>query len=108
MPGRRVAAIQGFAAAVRDARVDLASDWSELDRALEALPGFGPWTRGYLGIRLGRDPDAFPAGDAGLRRAAGARDAKALEKIAEPWRPHRALAATYLWTVPSASTGEPQ
>ncbi len=108
MPGRRVAAIQGFAAAVRDARVDLTSDWSELDLTLEALPGFGPWTRGYLGIRLGRDPDAFPAGDAGLRRAAGARDAKALEKIAEPWRPHRALAATYLWMVPSASAGEPQ
>jgi len=108
MPGRRVAAIQGFAAAVCDARVDLASNWPELDRALEALPGFGPWTRGYLGMRLGRDPDAFPAGDAGLLRAAGARDAKALEKIAEAWRPHRALAATYLWMVPSASAGEPQ
>jgi 3-methyladenine DNA glycosylase/8-oxoguanine DNA glycosylase len=108
MPGRRVAAIQGFAAAVRDARVDLGANWRELDRELEALPGFGPWTRSYLGIRLGRDPDAFPASDAGLLRAAGAPSPKALEKIAEAWRPHRALAATYLWMVPAAALELPQ
>lgn len=100
MPGRRADAIQGFARAVRSGRVDLDSPWPALDAALAALPGFGPWTRSYLGIRLGRDPDAFPCADAGLIRAAGARDAKDLERIAERWRPRRALAAAYLWMVP--------
>jgi DNA-3-methyladenine glycosylase II len=100
MPGRRVAAIQGFAAGVASGDIDLASDWTELEPRLAEQPGFGPWTRAYLGIRLGRDPDAFPASDVGLLRAAGIDRPRDLERLAERWRPHRALAATYLWMVP--------
>jgi DNA-3-methyladenine glycosylase II len=109
MPTRRVAAIQGFAKAVDIGAVDLAADWSELLGQLAALPGFGPWTCSYLAIRLGRDPDAFPISDVGLIRATGAKHAKALEKIAESWRPLRAFAAAYLWMdTPGNSDGQQQ
>jgi AraC family transcriptional regulator of adaptative response / DNA-3-methyladenine glycosylase II len=48
------------------------------------------------------EPDAFPAGDLVLRRAAG-RGEKTLSesellKRAASWRPWRAYAAIYLWT----------
>src|SRR3546814_19687458 len=56
MPGKRIAAIRGFAAAVARDEVRLDSrSWPDLDRELAALPGFGPWTRAYLAIRqIGR------------------------------------------------------
>lgn len=100
MPGRRVATLRGLARAVVDGNLRLENaGWNEVDRVLRELPGFGPWTRAYLAIRLGRDPDAFPHGDVGLIRAAGCHSPAGLLRRAEAWRPYRALAATYLWTV---------
>jgi AraC family transcriptional regulator of adaptative response / DNA-3-methyladenine glycosylase II len=45
------------------------------------------------------DPDAFPAHDLVLRRAidGATMTARALEALAEPWRPWRAYAAMLLW-----------
>lgn len=99
MPGKRAAALQTFARAVVDGRVDFSKAWSKVDAALQTLPGFGPWTRAYLAIRLGRDPDAFPASDIGLIRAANVETPAQLSKLAEAWRPLRAYAAIYLWAV---------
>lgn len=99
MPGRRVSAIQQFAAAVDRGRFDLDAPWPDLADRLARQPGFGPWTRAYLAIRLGRDPDAFPATDVGLLRATGQTSGRALAALAERWRPWRAYAATYLWMV---------
>ncbi len=99
MPGKRAAALQTFAAAVADGRVDFSQPWSQVDAALQTLPGFGPWTRAYLAIRLGRDPDAFPASDIGLIRAADVETPAQLLKLADAWRPLRAYAAIYLWAV---------
>jgi DNA-3-methyladenine glycosylase II len=99
MPGKRVETIRHLARAVLDARVQFDSPWKEVDASLKALPGFGPWTRTYLAIRLGREPDAFPETDLGLIRATGAESAAALLRQAERWRPWRAYAATYLWSV---------
>src|SRR5262249_8324397 len=70
MPGRRVETIRHLARAVLEERVDFEQPWKSINDALSKLPGFGPWTRAYLGIRLGRDPDAFPETDLGLIRAA--------------------------------------
>jgi AraC family transcriptional regulator of adaptative response / DNA-3-methyladenine glycosylase II len=46
-------------------------------------------------------PDAFPAGDLILRRAASSDDQllseKALRALAEPWRPWRAYAVLHFW-----------
>jgi DNA-3-methyladenine glycosylase II len=99
MPGKRVSALQTFAQAVADRRVDFSQPWTQVDAALQTLPGFGPWTRAYLAIRLGRDPDAFPASDIGLIRAANVETPAQLLKLAESWRPLRAYAAIYLWAV---------
>lgn len=87
-------------------------DWAALRNApdeeaiatLVALPGIGRWTAEiYLAFALGRS-DAFPAGDLALQEAAkllyglDERPApKALEAMAEPWRPWRSVAARGLW-----------
>ena len=71
---------------------------------LVAVKGIGPWTADiFLLFCLGH-PDAWPAGDLALQEAArlalGLKkrpDAKKLEKIAERWRPLRAVAARLLW-----------
>jgi DNA-3-methyladenine glycosylase II len=99
MPGKRVDTIRSFARAVGDRRVDFARPWIEVEAALKELPGFGPWTRAYLAIRLGRDPDAFPETDLGLIRAAQVDSPAQLLALADGWRPYRAYAATYLWAV---------
>ena len=46
----------------------------------------------------------LPVGDLGIKRAVQTAygledlpDAAELERIAEPWRPHRSLACLYLW-----------
>jgi 3-methyladenine DNA glycosylase/8-oxoguanine DNA glycosylase len=103
MPGKRVATLQTFARAMADGAIDFSRSWPEIDAALAALPGFGPWTRTYLAIRLGRDPDAFPVTDIGLLRALKANTSAELLAAAEAWRPYRAFAAAYLWmSVPAA------
>ena len=47
-------------------------------------------------------PDVLPTGDLGIRGGARSPTARRaapaeLERIAEPWRPHRSLASIYLW-----------
>ena len=99
MPGKRVETIRNLANAVLEQRVRFDQPWPKLEAELKQLVGFGPWTRGYLAIRLGREPDAFPESDIGLMRAAQAESPAALLKMAEAWRPYRSYAATYLWAV---------
>jgi 3-methyladenine DNA glycosylase/8-oxoguanine DNA glycosylase len=45
------------------------------------------------------DSDAFPSGDTSLLRALGVESPGALERRPQAWRPWRAYAAMYLWTV---------
>ncbi len=97
MPGARVRTLLAFASAAKERKVNLDGSWSDIDAALAELPGFGPWTRTYLAIRLGREADAFPASDIGLLRAVGASSSAELLQLAESWRPFRAYAAAYLW-----------
>ncbi len=64
------------------------------------VPGIGPWTAQYIAMRAARDPDAFPAGDLILRRAAvpgKTLTERQLLDQAERWRPYRAYAAIHLW-----------
>src|SRR5690606_14866140 len=66
-----------------------------------ALPGIGPWTAQYIALRGLGHPDAFPAGDLVLQKAAagdGTRLGTAERAAcAEPWRPWRAYAVIHLW-----------
>jgi AraC family transcriptional regulator, regulatory protein of adaptative response / DNA-3-methyladenine glycosylase II len=79
------------------------ADRGEVRRQLLEVPGIGPWTADYIALRALGDPDAFPAGDLGLRRSARALglpdDTAGLEARAERWRPWRRYAAHYLWAV---------
>lgn len=95
MPARRRATLHAFARAVADDTVCFSRP--DLDTALGALPGVGDWTVQYVLMRACGHPDAFPASDLWLRRAAGVISASALVARAERWRPWRAYAAMYLW-----------
>jgi AraC family transcriptional regulator of adaptative response / DNA-3-methyladenine glycosylase II len=97
----RAASLRSVAAAVADDPSLLAPAGS-LDALVERLcrlPGIGPWTAHYLAMRAFDETDAFPASDLGLRRAAGGVPARALEALAEAWRPWRAYAAIALWNL---------
>jgi AraC family transcriptional regulator, regulatory protein of adaptative response / DNA-3-methyladenine glycosylase II len=102
---QRASALRALAAAVARGDLDLApgADADAARAGLLALPGIGPWTAELVLLRALGDPDAFPAGDLGLRRAFGG-DARALERRAERWRPWRAYAAMLLWTAPPAGS----
>lgn len=99
IPGARAETIRKLAGAVSTGtfRLSPSAPFDETRAALVALPGIGPWTAEYVALRALRDPDAYPAGDLGLRKA-GATQARA-----EVWRPWRAYAAVHLWT---ADAGE--
>lgn len=84
------------AAALRRIVLGLAADVEAQIAGLTALPGIGPWTAQYIAMRALRWPDAFPAEDLMLLRAAGI-GKKELRARAELWRPWRAYATHYLW-----------
>jgi DNA-3-methyladenine glycosylase II len=76
----------------------------EIEAALTAIPGIGPWTvRGFLIIFLGR-PDVLPVGDLALRHAVKRicgldqlPSEEEFQQIGERWRPYRTLAVMYLF-----------
>lgn len=102
-PARRGAAIRGLAAAVADGSLvlDAGRDPAGLRADLEALPGIGPWTAGYVAMRLLGDPDEPLVSDLAVRRGAAAlglpADPAALTDHALTWRPWRSYAAQHLW-----------
>jgi AraC family transcriptional regulator, regulatory protein of adaptative response / DNA-3-methyladenine glycosylase II len=68
-----------------------------------ALPGIGPWTAHYMAMRALGEPDAFPAADLVLLKGMSGTGERlkppALSAMAESWRPWRAYAAIYIWTI---------
>ncbi|OZM83803.1 AlkA N-terminal domain-containing protein [Pseudonocardia sp. MH-G8] len=110
-PQRRIATVLGLAAAVADGTLvlDPGRDAADLRSTLTALPGVGPWTAGYLAMRLLGDPDELLATDLGVRRGAAAlglpSDLAGLTARATGWAPWRSYAATHLWrAMPAAPT----
>ncbi|MGH2545310.1 MAG: hypothetical protein ACRDHJ_00330 [Actinomycetota bacterium] len=82
-----------------DLVLDGSADPEGTAAALARIPGIGPWTVAYVGMRVLRDPDAFPSTDLGIRRALE-RLGVGREEIparAEGWRPWRGYAAMHLW-----------
>ena len=85
------------------ARLDELDD-EQVAAELTAVKGIGQWsTDMFLMFHLDR-PDILPVGDLGIRRAFERAygleelpEAAEMERIAEPWRPHRTLASRYLW-----------
>jgi AraC family transcriptional regulator, regulatory protein of adaptative response / DNA-3-methyladenine glycosylase II len=104
MPATRRRTLDGLIEALRSQRLSLdqGCDRSEAISVLSTLPGFGPWTIQVIAMRALGDPDAFPAADLGVRRAAESlglpASPVALTARAERWRPWRAYAVQYLWS----------
>ena len=104
MPRARASAIRGLARAVADGdlALDGAAPLDESLAALRALPGVGEWSAQLIAMRALGEPDAFPAGDLGLRKALGEGGTPLAEKRAreraEGWRPWRSYAAMWLWS----------
>lgn len=65
--------------------------------ALAAVHGIGAWTLDHLALRAGTDADAYPVGDAVLRRTLAALDPSADTTRIASWSPYRGYAATRLW-----------
>ena len=64
---------------------------------LAGVHGIGAWTLDHLALRAGTDADAYPAGDAVLRRTLAALDPSADAARIASWIPYRGYAATRLW-----------
>ena len=93
LTGRRVQTLRAAAEATASGELllDPGDDVLEARRRLLALPGIGPWTAEYIAMRALADPNAWPASDLVLARAASGLDIEQLQ----PWR---AYAAIHLWT----------
>jgi AraC family transcriptional regulator, regulatory protein of adaptative response / DNA-3-methyladenine glycosylase II len=103
LPRDRAATVTMLAGALASGEIDLSagSDWLSAREQLGTVAGLGPWTIELIAMRGLGDPDAFPATDLGVRRAA--RDLSlpgspaALAARSAAWRPWRAYAVQYLW-----------
>jgi len=104
----KVAYVRDLADRVEDGELDLKrlpelSD-EDVTTKLTEIKGVGRWTAEmFLIFHLGR-PDVLSTGDLGIRRAVQLTydldelpAPEEMERIAEPWRPHRTLACLYLW-----------
>ncbi|HEY2320147.1 MAG TPA: DNA-3-methyladenine glycosylase [Solirubrobacteraceae bacterium] len=82
----------------------------EVIAELTAVSGIGLWSAHiFLMFHLQR-PDVLPVGDLGIRkaiqRAYGLPELPGpaeMERIAQPWRPHRSVASLFLWRLLSAT-----
>lgn len=104
-PAARVAAVHGIALALDSGALTLSSDLStaELISRLVALPGIGPWTAGYVAMRVLSAPDVLLATDLVLLKGAAKlglpTSPRALTDYALRWAPYRSYAGLHLWRV---------
>jgi AraC family transcriptional regulator of adaptative response / DNA-3-methyladenine glycosylase II len=110
LPGKRAQTIRALAQFAADGGLQVKAG-ATLDATvahLKSVPGIGEWTAQYIAMRALRFPDAFPAGDLGLQKAAargeipdGAAPGRISEKQllarAAGWSPWRGYAALLLW-----------
>jgi AraC family transcriptional regulator of adaptative response / DNA-3-methyladenine glycosylase II len=100
-PQRRIAALLTAAAAMADGGLDFGYGDSpeSLAGKLLPLPGVGPWTTGYMAMRVLGAPDVFLANDAAVRNGIRALAAEATTPTPDfrevsPWRSY---ATMHLW-----------
>ncbi|MDQ1553622.1 MAG: AraC family transcriptional regulator, partial [Microbacteriaceae bacterium] len=102
-PASRIATILGAAEALASGalRLDVGMPVEEFTANLLALPGIGPWTAGYLAMRVLGNPDVLLSTDlVMLKSAAGLglpATARGLAEYGERWAPWRSYAGLHLW-----------
>jgi AraC family transcriptional regulator of adaptative response / DNA-3-methyladenine glycosylase II len=113
LPVLRRDTLREMASAVAGGDLDLepGSDREDTRRRLEARPGIGPWTAGYVAMRALGDPDVFLATDLGVRHAlehlGSWSDAPGAAAMAERWSPWRSYALVHLWATLTGPEGRP-
>jgi DNA-3-methyladenine glycosylase II len=108
LSGRKVEYVRDLASHVLSGELELdrlesLSD-EEVIEEITAIRGFGLWSAQMFLIFFLERPDVLPTGDLGIRNAIKVAyrldevpPPAELERIGEPWRPHRTLASLYLW-----------
>lgn len=102
-PATRIAAVHGTAIALDSGALTITRDLhtDELTRRLTALPGIGPWTAGYMSMRVLSAPDVLLATDLVLLKGAAKLGIPAtppgIREYAKRWAPYRSYAGLHLW-----------
>ncbi|MDQ1528270.1 MAG: AraC family transcriptional regulator [Actinomycetota bacterium] len=102
-PASRIATIVGVAEALAsgDLTLDVATPIDEFEADLTRLPGVGPWTAGYLAMRVLGNPDVLLTSDLIILQSAAAlglpSSPKLLAAHAGRWAPWRSYAGMHLW-----------
>ncbi len=102
-PKSKARALHGLTVALASGSVNLdpGVDRDEVSARLLSLSGIGPWTVELVRMRALADPDAFLAGDLGVKRSLEAAglpaDPRSAAELSGRWRPYRAYAQQYLW-----------
>ncbi len=110
-PATRVAAILGVARALANGELvlDFGMPADELVARLVALPGVGPWTAGYLAMRVLGNPDVLLTTDLVMLSSAASLGLpgtpNGLADYGARWAPWRSYAGLHLWR--TARRGSP-
>ncbi|SMH47290.1 DNA-3-methyladenine glycosylase II [Rathayibacter oskolensis] len=110
-PARRIDTVRRVCGLLADdgLRLDAGASRDEIAESLLAVPGIGPWTAGYVAMRVTGDPDVLLTGDLALRSGAAAiglpAGARALAERGRRWAPWRSYAGMHLWRVVSSRAG---
>ena len=102
-PASRVSSIIGVAEALASGSLtlDVGTPIEEFTASLTALRGVGPWTAGYLAMRVLGNPDVLLTSDLIILQSAGAlglpSTARELAVRGAAWAPWRSYAGMHLW-----------
>lgn len=103
-PRRRIDTVLTVNAALAagDLDVHVGADQEELSQALQRFSGVGPWTAGYVLMRVLGAPDVLLTGDVAMRKGAAnlgiPSTPDGLAAHAAAWRPWRSYAGMHLWS----------
>lgn len=103
-PRRRIETIRTVNAALAagDLEVHVGADPTDLSETLQQFSGVGPWTAGYVLMRVLGAPDILLTGDVAMRKGAANLGIPAtpeeLKEHANKWRPWRSYAGMHLWS----------
>ena len=112
-PASRIDTIIGAAEAIVSGELvlDVSTPLQEFTSSLTRLRGIGPWTAGYLGMRVLGNPDILLVDDLVIVQSAAALGlpgtARALAQYGANWAPWRSYAALHLWRARPSRTAEP-
>jgi AraC family transcriptional regulator of adaptative response / DNA-3-methyladenine glycosylase II len=112
-PASRINTIVTVAEALASGELvlDVSTPAAEFESNLTRLPGVGPWTAGYLAMRILGNPNVLLTSDLVILQSASALglpgNARALAEHGGRWAPWRSYAALHLWRArPVASRNE--